>query len=643
MRFGLRRQLLTIGLATMALPLVSISYIRATEQALRETQTDFLTTTAGNVAPLIIGVLDDLPTDPANDPWFVEPLAREPVLDGFRSDWTALTRSQDALIGGPRLRTAAASFNGALFLHADVVHGDSITPNYTVSCLSANGSLLLLQINPEASGTFDMAPMIDGAARPRGVWIPDADGSQLELRIAASPCRRGLGLWAQIGTDLVATHEGSIPGPMLSVDTNLAQGIAENRVAGTEMFAVSVQGWRLTPLIGRLQPEPGTPYDREQSLLERLFEPDRDSAPTADRDFDQRGDWLAPIRDGQPAARRARLVDVNLLVSEVAVPLYRNERVVAALVMRQPTSAVLSLTNPVRTRMTLAVIGVTVAIVLLLLAFATWLSLRVRRLSRAAATAVDSRGRIRSQLPGTAARDEVGDVARGFESLLKRLEEQQTWLQSLADSLSHELRTPIAVVQSSLENLRHSDLAKDAETLVDRAASGVDRLQATLLSMTRANRAEQAVREAEFSEIDLSELLRQLQRAYADTFATHRFTGKIEPNVRWLGSPELLVQMIDKLVENAVTFAPRETEIGLSLRAKDGPTISVENIGSSLPEEDIEHLFMPLVSRRGGDGGAGHLGFGLYIAQLIAQVHNAKISGRNTERGVAFEVFFKSE
>ena len=599
-------------------------------------------TTGRSVAPLVNDALDTLAKPREQAPWFVEPLTGEPLLDGFVADWNALVAPSEAPEGGPALRTAAGSYNGALFLHADVVHESDVRPEFTMSCTTANGNLLLSKLAPVASGTFTTEPLSAGAAPLRGAWIPDADGSQLELRIPASPCERQLGLWVKLGESIVATHSGSVPGPMLSVSSELSDALQEHRIAGTEMFAVSPEGWRLTPLIGSMPNAESQPYEAAAPWLARLFQGGRTTQETAHRGFDQRSRWLASLPRGSAASRRARQAGSERLLSEVVIPLRSDGVIVAGLVLRQPTDAILSLTNPVRTRMTLAVLGVTLLVVALLLAFATVLSLRVRRLSHAASTALDARGRITTTLPGSTAKDEVGDVARGFESLLQKLDEQQTWLQSLADNLSHELRTPIAVVQSSLDNLRHTQLSEDAEALLDRASGGVERLRATLLGMTRANRAEQATRDADYLEVNLSDIVRQLQRAYADTFSTHRFGGGIDPGVTVVGNPELIVQMIDKLVENAVTFAPEGSEISLSVLRGSLPVVSVANEGSTLPDGDLQRLFMPLVSHRGERSGEGHLGFGLYIARLIAQAHGGAIVARNTDNGVSFDIRFES-
>ncbi len=92
-------------------------------------------------------------------------------------------------------------------------------------------------------------------------------------------------------------------------------------------------------------------------------------------------------------------------------------------------------------------------ITLTLLIYATRLSLRLRRLSLDASEAIDEHGRVVGKITGSSASDEIGDLSRSYASMLDRLKEYNSYLESLAGKLSHELRTPMAVVQSSLDNL----------------------------------------------------------------------------------------------------------------------------------------------------------------------------------------------
>src|SRR5439155_1487333 len=78
-----------------------------------------------------------------------------------------------------------------------------------------------------------------------------------------------------------------------------------------------------------------------------------------------------------------------------------------------------------------------------LLAFASRLSIRLRRLRDEAEAAIDSQGRVRKLLHGSAAGDEIGDLSRSFSTALERLAQYNAYLEHMAGRLSHELRTPL--------------------------------------------------------------------------------------------------------------------------------------------------------------------------------------------------------
>jgi signal transduction histidine kinase len=74
----------------------------------------------------------------------------------------------------------------------------------------------------------------------------------------------------------------------------------------------------------------------------------------------------------------------------------------------------------------------------------------------------------------------------------------------MAGRLAHELRTPVAVVRSSLDNLNDAAVPADARVYIDRARSGLARLNAILTRMTEATRLEEALHDAERERFDLA-------------------------------------------------------------------------------------------------------------------------------------------
>ena len=220
--------------------------------------------------------------------------------------------------------------------------------------------------------------------------------------------------------------------------------------------------------------------------------------------------------------------------------------------------------------------------------------------------------------------------------MLERLAQYHDYLEQLGSRLSHEFRTPIAVVRSSLDNLKMHSLPEDASIYVQRAEQGISRLSAMLSRMSEARRIEAALREGERGEYDPREVLAGSVEGYRAAYPGTNFETDLREGMRISGSPELLAQALDKLVANAVSFAAPDTPVRLTLRRDDGHAmIEVENQGALLPEVDAARLFDSMVTMRESqaEGAEPHLGLGLFIVRLVAEFHGGHAFGRNRADG----------
>lgn len=344
------------------------------------------------------------------------------------------------------------------------------------------------------------------------------------------------------------------------------------------------------------------------------------------------GQWY---RNDDPQARQ---------LLSAAAPMLHQGQVIGAVVAEQSNEPYLSLTDHAFTRLlkiTLLAMGLTG---FGLLGYASWLSWRIRRLSHAAHGVLGSKGEWQGEFPNSRASDEVGDLARSYGSLFERLKEYTEYLRTLSRKLSHELRTPIAVVQSSLDNLASHSLDEQARTYLQRAQEGTQRLSHTLTAMSEATRVEEAIRSAELEPTSLATLLRDMGEAYAGVHGAGRIRVEVGASDRQVPVvPELIVQMLDKLVDNAVSFCPPDGEIILRYEDTDqGAVIEVINDGPLLPEHMQQQLFDNMVSLR-EKSDAVHLGLGLHIVRLIVEYHRGQVSAHNREdgKGVCFRVLFK--
>jgi len=247
---------------------------------------------------------------------------------------------------------------------------------------------------------------------------------------------------------------------------------------------------------------------------------------------------------------------------------------------------------------------------------------------------LEVRGLVTS-FPETGARDELGDVARSFATLLARLNEYTGYLRTLAGKLAHEIRTPLTIVRSSLENLESEASSTAARAYLERAREGSERLGAILLAMGAATRVEEAIGSAERQRFDLKAVIASAIDAYRTAFPQRRFAAELPSEALEVsGAPDLIVQMLDKLIDNAVDFSPAGATITVRLTAAPGTaTLEVENPGPSLAPQTRARLFESLWQSRSGTDSRPHFGLGLYIVRLIAEFHGGTAEAENLPDG----------
>ena len=346
------------------------------------------------------------------------------------------------------------------------------------------------------------------------------------------------------------------------------------------------------------------------------------------------GSDVAAALQGTPATRTRSTGDGRAVVLSAAHPIWNGDQVAGAVVTEETTNSVVSVKSAALERLLLFTLAAFAGAAVLLMAFATRLSVRIRRLRDEAESAIDARGRITRLAAGSGAADEIGDLSRSFSAVLQRLAEHHAYLEAMAGRLSHELRTPIAVVRSSLENLKIS--REDHALYIERAEQGLARLGRILERMTEASRLEQSLVDVERSRYDLAAVVRGCVEGYRVAYPQAAFELALPGHrVEVGGAPDLAAQLLDKLVENAVDFARGAAPVRVLLEDAGGiAALTVSNKGPLLPEKMRTRLFESMISMRQATGApTPHLGIGLYVARLIAEFHGGTIGASNLPAG----------
>lgn len=360
-----------------------------------------------------------------------------------------------------------------------------------------------------------------------------------------------------------------------------------------------------------------------------LTRPPKDFIDELDHAYALKDHEIGNALQGSPSSQWRLSPDNKAVILSAAHPIYIDEQVMGAVVVEQTTHGIRTLRNRALERLFHIILAVMSLGTLALFLFASRISTRIRRLRDQTEAAIDSNGKIVAPITASTSGDEIGDLSRTFHSVLGKLGQYNAYLENMASRLSHELRTPVAIVNSSLENLALENPEQQQNPYILRAKQGIQRLSKILTSMSEATRLEQALAHTEPEPFNLNELVDGCVEGYKIAYQQRHFSiEQTSKTIQLIGSAELFAQMLDKVVTNAVEFSWEGSEIRFKLWHKqDSAYISLINSGATLPEDMQNQLFDSMVSiRQKQCNEQTHLGLGLYVAKMIAGYHGGTIS-----------------
>ncbi|WP_340679554.1 proteobacterial dedicated sortase system histidine kinase [Paraglaciecola sp.] len=362
-----------------------------------------------------------------------------------------------------------------------------------------------------------------------------------------------------------------------------------------------------------------------------------------------KGQDISQALQGTPSTLWRISPDNKAVILSAAHPIYIDKKVMGAVVVEQTTNGIRTLRNKALEKQFHFFLAVIVLGTFALFLLASRISWRIRSLRNETEEAIDSHGKIVGQILPSKANDEIGDLSRTFNSVLVKLGQYNAYLENMASRLSHELRTPVAIVNSSLDNLSGENQSPESQQYIDRAKEGIGRLSKILTNMSEATRLEQAIQNNERETFNLIAVLQGCVQGYKQVYPLREFTLQLDNKsatnkVILSGAPELFAQMLDKIIANAVDFSADSSVINLSLQHTEKHlNLQISNIGATLPENMQHQLFDSMVSvRKSQSSEQAHLGLGLFIAKIIAQYHQGDITIHNLQdhSGVMVTVSF---
>ena len=234
-------------------------------------------------------------------------------------------------------------------------------------------------------------------------------------------------------------------------------------------------------------------------------------------------------------------------------------------------------------------------------------------------------------------KDEVGDLARAFNTMAAELAEVDRMRRDLVANVSHELRTPISALQAVLENLVDGVEAPDPETMREmlQQTQRLSRLVTQLLDLSRLESGASPLQAQWFgvrSVLDGAAREVGFRMPLSERGVT--VAVDVEPeDLKCFGDPDRIDQVIANLVENAVRHSPDGGSIRVAASTNGGGVrFDVTDQGPGIPAEErarvFERFYRTDEARSAEEGGTG---LGLSIARWIVEQHGGGIRAEDAE------------
>ncbi len=232
-------------------------------------------------------------------------------------------------------------------------------------------------------------------------------------------------------------------------------------------------------------------------------------------------------------------------------------------------------------------------------------------------------------------------VYRATRKQIKLTHQQQNFMMSI----THELKTPIAVVKLNLETLQKHKLEEAQQArIIHNTLQETDRLNDLCNNILLASQLDAGDFKLAWEEVNLSNLVKKAALQFQSRFPNRKISYRVDENISISGDELLLKLAINNLIENALKYSPGEEPVLVELEnAKDGIKLKVTDQGPAIPDHEKSKIFEKFY--RLGDENTRRVqgtGLGLYLTRKIAEDHNATVEvWNNSPRGSIFVINFQ--
>jgi two-component system sensor histidine kinase ChvG len=329
-----------------------------------------------------------------------------------------------------------------------------------------------------------------------------------------------------------------------------------------------------------------------------------------------------------------------------AVPIAGRNGIRGAVVASASTYPILQDLYVVRLRVLRIFLVSIVVAVLISIFFGTTIVRPLRQLRIDARAVLDRRGRIRAKFKGSRRHDEIGELSRALERIMRRLDSHVQAMETFASDVSHEFKNPLASIRTANEMLAEVNDPANRQRFARMIDQDVARMEKMLSGVREISLIDAQLGAEARGRVALAELLAKIVDGFRMREGERvQFVVETRPGALAVdASEDRLIQVFENLLDNASSFSPPGGTVHIAIEERGRAVVTrIADEGPGIPEQHLRRVFDRFFTYRpfaksGRLPGAGHTGLGLAIARAIVDGYGGTIRVTNGTRGALFEV-----
>ena len=264
--------------------------------------------------------------------------------------------------------------------------------------------------------------------------------------------------------------------------------------------------------------------------------------------------------------------------------------------------------------------------------FSKKITIPISRLAKAADNVRNNKNKTNMEVKTLINRkDEIGELAYSLDAMTKDLLLRMDSIASFAADVSHELKNPLTSLRSAIETLSIIKDKTKKNRLMEIVLEDINRLDRLITDISDASRLDADLSRDETTSINLSKLIEEFIEIRKEIIRNVNFKVKVQDGLIIRGNQARLIQVFDNLINNAISFSPKNGEINIEAFLKNQKIlVKISDQGQGISEGKKETIFDRFYTERPSNEKFGkHSGLGLSIVRQILLSHNANIYAEN--------------